>query len=129
MTRTEEAARILGDRARRDVPLGPLTTYRVGGVAALFVEARDEDDLRAVSGAVRAAGIATLVVGKGSNLLVADRGFPGIAVVLADAFAEVAWLPARESLRSWLLSRLRPGDLCLTLGAGDVDTLARRLVL
>ena len=34
------AARLLGDRARRDVPLGPLTTYRVGGAAALFVEAR-----------------------------------------------------------------------------------------
>ena len=89
MTRTEEAARVLGALAQRDVPLGPLTTYRVGGPAALFVEARHEDDLRVVAEAVRASGVATLIVGKGSNLLVADRGFDGLAVVLGDAFATI----------------------------------------
>jgi UDP-N-acetylmuramate dehydrogenase len=89
VTRTEEAARILGALAQRDVPLGPLTTYRVGGPAALFVEARHEDDLRVVAEAVRASGVATLIVGKGSNLLVADRGFDGVAVVLGDAFATI----------------------------------------
>ena len=90
MTRTvEEAARILGDRARRDVPLGPMTTYRVGGPAALLVQAESDDDLRAVAEAVAATGIDVLVVGKGSNLLVADAGFDGLALVLGDAFAEV----------------------------------------
>jgi UDP-N-acetylmuramate dehydrogenase len=48
------------------------------------------DDLREVAELVRTEGAATLVVGKGSNLLVADAGFPGIAVALGDAFAEVA---------------------------------------
>jgi UDP-N-acetylmuramate dehydrogenase len=38
---------------------------------------------------VRATGIEVLVVGKGSNLLVADAGFPGLAVVLGEAFATV----------------------------------------
>jgi UDP-N-acetylmuramate dehydrogenase len=85
----EEAARRLGDRARRDVPLGPLTTYRVGGPAALFLEANDESDLVAARDAVRAAGLPVLVVGKGSNLLVADAGFPGLAVVLGEGFAAV----------------------------------------
>ena len=90
MTRTvEEAARILGDRARRDVPLGPMTTYRVGGPAALLVQAESDDDLRAVAEAVGATGVEVLVVGKGSNLLVADAGFDGLALVLGDAFAEV----------------------------------------
>ena len=87
MTAVDDAARVLGARARRDVPLGPLTTYRVGGRAALFVEVRDHDDLRVVSEAVRTSGISTLVVGKGSNLLVADHGFSGIAVVLGESFA------------------------------------------
>ena len=85
----DAAAGVLGDLARRDVPLGPLTTYRVGGPAALFVEAADPDDLRAVAAAVATTGLPTLVVGKGSNLLVADAGFAGIAVVLGEAFAEV----------------------------------------
>jgi UDP-N-acetylmuramate dehydrogenase len=83
------AARLLGDRARRDVPLGPLTTYRVGGAAALFVEARSAEDLAAVADTVAATGAPTLVVGKGSNLLVADVGFRGVAIVLGEGFADV----------------------------------------
>jgi UDP-N-acetylmuramate dehydrogenase len=83
------AARLLGGRARRDVPLGPLTTYRVGGAAALFVEASSAGDLAAVADAVAATGVPTLVVGKGSNLLVADAGFSGVAVVLGEGFAAV----------------------------------------
>jgi UDP-N-acetylmuramate--alanine ligase len=45
------------------------------------------------------------------------------AVLDAHPFQRVAWLPGRDDLRRWLLSELRPGDLCLTLGAGDLTTL------
>ena len=85
----DAAAAVLGERARRDVPLGPLTTYRVGGPAALLVEARSEEDLLSVGRAVAASGVAVLVVGRGSNLLVADRGFPGLAVVVGEGLDEV----------------------------------------
>ena len=85
----DAAAGELGPRARRDAPLGHLTTYRVGGPAALLVEARDEDDLAAAGRAVRASGLPVLVVGRGSNLLVSDAGFPGIALVLGEAFARI----------------------------------------
>jgi UDP-N-acetylmuramate dehydrogenase len=88
-TPIQVAAALLGERALADVPLGPLTTYRVGGAAALFVEAHDEDDLRALAAAVVESKVPTLVVGKGSNLLVADAGFPGVAVVLGEAFARI----------------------------------------
>ena len=71
-------------RARRDVPIGPLTTYRVGGRAALFVAIDDEDDLAAAAESCRTERWPVLVVGKGSNLLVADAGFAGLAVVLGD---------------------------------------------
>jgi UDP-N-acetylmuramate dehydrogenase len=79
----------VGDRLRRDEPLGPRTTYRVGGAAALFLEAVSESDLLAVAYAVSASGVDVLVVGKGSNLLVADAGFTGLAVALSDAFAGI----------------------------------------
>lgn len=85
----ERAATLLGGRAQRSVPLGPRTTYRVGGAAALLVEVDGDDSLAAVVDAVVATGIDVLVVGKGSNLLVADAGFPGLALVLGDAFAEI----------------------------------------
>lgn len=76
-------------KVERDVPLGPLTTYRVGGAAAFFAQVENDDDLAAVGEFVRERGLPTLVVGKGSNLLIADAGFPGLAIVLGDAFAEV----------------------------------------
>jgi UDP-N-acetylmuramate dehydrogenase len=79
----EAAAAVLGDIAVRDEPLGPMTTYRVGGAAALFVRARSHDDLLAVAAARRASGLDVLVIGRGSNLLVADGGFTGIAVSVA----------------------------------------------
>jgi UDP-N-acetylmuramate dehydrogenase len=83
----DEAAALLGPRARRDVPIGPMTTYRVGGPAALFVELSSPDDVEAVKAAVSATGVAVLVVGKGSNLLVADGGFDGLAISLAGEYA------------------------------------------
>lgn len=80
----------LADRVERNGPVGPLTTYRVGGRAALLVTARDLDDVRAVGAATRASGLPVLAIGKGSNLLVADAGFPGIALVLdPDTFASL----------------------------------------
>ena len=86
----EAAATALGAVAQRGVPLGPRTTYRVGGPAALFVMVDGDPALRAVAEAVRSTGVDVLVVGKGSNLLVADAGFPGLAVALGDGFADVA---------------------------------------
>lgn len=93
----DEAAAILGDLARRHAPLGALTTYRVGGPAALLVEARAEADLESVHRAVAASSLPVLVVGKGSNLLVSDSGFPGIAVILGESFAEVTVEGTRAS--------------------------------
>jgi UDP-N-acetylmuramate dehydrogenase len=87
--RIEMAARLLGARARRRVPVGPLTTYRVGGPATLFTEVTSEDDVRAVAAAVSESDVPVLVVGRGSNLLVADAGFPGLAITLGGVFADM----------------------------------------
>ena len=80
-----------GLEVRRDEPLGPRTTYRVGGAASLWVEADDEDALRAVHRALVAvaAPVALLVVGKGSNMLVSDAGFAGLALGLGTGFAGI----------------------------------------
>src|SRR5580704_17910871 len=81
----------LGPLAQPDAALGPLTTYKVGGRAAVFVRATSEDDLGAVARAVRQSGLPVLVVGRGSNLLVADAGFAGLAVTLdSGPFSAIA---------------------------------------
>lgn len=80
---------LLGAVVEHEVPVGPLTTYRVGGAARRFVLVQDETGLARVAEAVSVTGVDVLVIGKGSNLLVADRGFDGLAVQLGPAFAEV----------------------------------------
>ncbi len=79
----------LGDRAMLLRPLGPLTTYGVGGPAALYVEIEGPDELEPVRSALSegAGGSPLLVIGRGSNLLVSDAGFDGIAVHLGNGFA------------------------------------------
>ncbi len=85
----DTAAEVLGERALRDVPLGPYTTYRVGGPAALLLRAEGDDDLDLARKAVAVSGIDVLIVGRGSNLLVSDNGFAGLVVTLGEIFATV----------------------------------------
>jgi UDP-N-acetylmuramate dehydrogenase len=85
----ERAAQLLGPLAERDRPIGELTTYRVGGAAALYCEPSTLADLERLAEVVGATGIAVLVLGKGSNLLVADCGFAGLCLRLADSFATI----------------------------------------
>ena len=87
-TAIDRAAVLLED-ARPGVPLGPMTTYRVGGPAALFMEVTDDHQLVLVAKAVQQTAVPVLVVGRGSNLLVADAGFPGLAITLGGSFAEI----------------------------------------
>jgi UDP-N-acetylmuramate--alanine ligase len=53
-----------------------------------------------------------------------------VAAAAADAAAgrQVAWLPRFEDARRWLRLTLRNGDLCLMMGAGDIDALGGSLV-
>ena len=83
---------LLGDRAVRDEPLGTYTTYRVGGPAAIFVRATGVEDLHAVARALARVPVPVLVLGRGSNTLVADAGFRGL-VVLLGPFAERVAVP------------------------------------
>jgi UDP-N-acetylmuramate dehydrogenase len=83
------AVDVLGEIAEPDGDLAALTTYRVGGRADVLVRPRSIADLELVAEARRRSGLPLLVVGRGSNLLVADAGFRGIAVVTGDAFGEI----------------------------------------
>ena len=91
MTEPIDAARAIlreacGDRVRDDVPMAPLTTFRIGGPAAVFLEPETVEDLHAVARAVARAGVTVAIVGKGSNVLVADEGFAGIVLRLGRGF-------------------------------------------
>ena len=75
-----------GDRVRAEFVLAPLTTFRIGGPAALFLEPEGESDLAAASMAIRETDVPFVVLGKGSNVLVADAGFRGLVLRLGRGY-------------------------------------------
>ena len=99
---------------QENVPLAPLTTLQVGGPARYFVEARSEDE---VGQAVAYAGekqLRLFVLGGGSNLVVADSGWPGL--VLKVAIKQISMRP-------------RAKDVFFIVGAGeDWDSFVARTV-
>ena len=86
------------------VSIGSLTTYRLGGPARYFVEVTDRSTLETVIDALDREPI--LILGRGSNLVISDRGFDGLVMRLAGEFEAIdiegervtagaaAWLPA-----------------------------------
>lgn len=85
----EHLAHAFGDGANLDHPLGPMTTYGVGGAAALFVEVGSTSELDHLRRVLSGTGVAVCIIGRGSNMLVADAGFDGVAVHLGEAFARM----------------------------------------
>ena len=65
---------------REDVPLAPLTTLQVGGAARHFAEARREDEVREAAEFAKSRDLPLFVLGGGSNLVVADAGWPGLVL-------------------------------------------------
>lgn len=90
-----DALERLGRFATANEPLASHTTYKVGGEAAIYAAPRNDSELALVADVVRDTELPVLVIGRGSNLLVADEGFPGIVVSLA-AMAE--WIEFEESV-------------------------------
>ena len=74
---------------QRDFPLARLTTVRTGGAADWFARPEDEGSLVAVLGWAETEGLPVGVIGSGSNLLVADDGFRGLAIKLDGKLAEI----------------------------------------
>lgn len=70
-------------RMEENRALAPLTTMGIGGAARWFVEASSERDLVEAFAWARERGVEIFVLGGGSNLLVADRGFDGLVVRIA----------------------------------------------
>ena len=72
-----------------DERLAGYTTLKVGGPAAAVVRAESAADLAAVAEICATLGAPWLVVGRGSNLLIADEGWPGVVVTLGRGFRGV----------------------------------------
>jgi UDP-N-acetylmuramate dehydrogenase len=78
----------LRDRVQADLPLARHTTYRLGGPARLYVEPQSLEEVEYVAEVLRAETDApVLVMGRGSNLVVSDQGWPGVVVRMGSSFS------------------------------------------
>jgi UDP-N-acetylmuramate dehydrogenase len=106
----------LAGQVELDAPLGALTTWRVGGPARVLVRVERPADLAVVARALTPT-VRRLVLGRGSNLLVADAGFAGVVLVLGAGFETVTVDPAAGGERGIVTAG----------GATPLPVLARRL--
>ncbi len=126
--KSPRATEALGGRLKRgmerNVPLSSLCTLKVGGPASFFVEPVDLEELRTVIQAAWTDDLPILVIGSGSNLLVCDEGFAGVAVRLQGAFRRLSHkAPQRvESGGAVLINRLV--EKCVAWGlSGGIESL------
>jgi UDP-N-acetylmuramate dehydrogenase len=75
-----EIQRRLGVKTSRNEPLARFTTMRVGGPADLYATARNAFELKGLVRFARARGIPHLIIGRGSNLVISDRGVRGLVI-------------------------------------------------
>jgi UDP-N-acetylenolpyruvoylglucosamine reductase len=99
-----------GSVLRREEPVGPRTTLRVGGAARVYAEPAGLEDLRVLLRLAAERGAAVLMLGRGSNLIVPDEGVEALVLSLAGA----AWssFEPRPDGRVWVGAGLRLKNLC-----------------
>lgn len=72
---------------RRDEPMSKHTSFRIGGPAALMALPRTRGEAKAAVKAARELGVEPFFLGNGSNLLVADEGYPGFLIKLGGTYS------------------------------------------
>lgn len=70
-------------KIQKNIPLGPLTTLKVGGLARFFVEANSEDEVVDAVHWAKQNKQKLFVLGGGSNLLISDEGFDGLVLKIS----------------------------------------------
>jgi UDP-N-acetylmuramate dehydrogenase len=91
----DHAFGLFNAKAKRNVDLSQFTTYKVGGTAALHMTLTSLDDLYLVSTVLAEVELPILVIGRGSNLLISDSGFQGLALTIGG-LADYVDLPNRD---------------------------------
>lgn len=72
-----------------DEPMKKHTTFRIGGPADYFIIPTEVEDVKAVVSVCEETGMPYYVIGNGSNLLVADKGFRGVIIQIFKAMNQV----------------------------------------
>ncbi|KXK26513.1 MAG: UDP-N-acetylenolpyruvoylglucosamine reductase [candidate division WS6 bacterium OLB20] len=105
---------------RREVPLAPFTTWKVGGPAEYYAEAPDRDTLVTLVRTAEEHAVDVTILGWGSNVLIADRGIRGLVIrnrsAQIEPLSECEFTPRREDF-----IRLQQLDTAKYYSFSDLD--------
>lgn len=76
---------------RENVPLAPLISFKVGGPARFFVEPSTPEEFSEALVWARQKGLETFILGRGTNLVFSDLGYPGLVIYTGKSFHGIAW--------------------------------------
>ncbi len=119
----------------RDEPLARHTSWRIGGPARLFYIVENEVDLTEALRFAKENSLETLIIGAGTNLLVSDKGFPGVTIKLAGSLCDIdikesrAEVGAAASLSGLARITTRLGLKGLEFAVGIPGTVGGGLVM
>lgn len=82
----EKLKKIEPENIYKDYPMAPLTTFRIGGPADVFIEAENADALSEIIKVCKSEAVPFMLIGAGSNLLVSDKGIDGVVCRLGKGF-------------------------------------------
>lgn len=69
---------------KKNVPLAPYTTFKIGGKAKYFYTAKNEKDLAQILAWAKENNLPVFILGGGSNVLVSDQGFDGLVIKISN---------------------------------------------
>jgi len=119
----EELDAAFPGRVRRDAPLAPLTTYRIGGPAEALFEPASAEEVRGAMAVARRHGVPWTVLGLGSNVLIADAGLRGLVLRIGRSMAAV-----ERSRSTWRVGAGLPTPLLARRTAAEGAAGVHRLV-
>lgn len=82
----EKLKQIEPENIYKEYPMAPLTTFKIGGPADVFIEAESVDSLSEIIKVCKSESVPLILIGAGSNLLVSDKGIEGVVCRLGKGF-------------------------------------------
>lgn len=76
----QELKKTLGDRVKENEPLGKYTTFKIGGPADYFYDAKTVEELESSIKIARELNVPIFLLGGGTNILIGDKGIPGLVI-------------------------------------------------
>ena len=131
----ERLTKLIPGKLATDKVLAKMTTLRVGGPASIFLTVDTLAELRVVLQVVRDFELPSLILGRGSNILVSDKGFRGVVFQLGQDFNQTAVekneiiAGAAVTLTSLVQSALKNSLGGLTFAVGIPGTLGAAIAI